>query len=266
MVNHIKLYFILQAANLRARLEYPFNFIIGIASVVLLSLSSLVLIWVITRKVPDIAGWNFYQIAFLISVWRTSHGIFIITFQQIRNIEYVIRDGLFDRYLVRPLNPLFQYFTIYFQFAGIGDIIAGSIGIIYSAYFITDWNMTKVLLLLVVIISGAAINWSFETLLGTTAFWTLQAGGLRSIFEIFLFRFSQYPLTIYSKGIKFILTFIIPIGFMNFYPSYLFFGDENQVPFSYTLIYLSPIVAVIMVLITYKVWQKGLNAYQGAGS
>ena len=266
MINYIKLYFIFQKANLRSRLEYPFNFIIGICSVTLLALSSLLLIWVITRKVPTIAGWNFYEIVFLISIWRTSHGIFIVTFQQIRNIELFLRQGLFDRYLLRPLNPLFQYFTIYFQFAGIGDLIAGVLGIIYSASFMSDWSIRKGLTLVIVITSGAAIYWAFETLIGSSAFWTLQASGIRSIFEIFMFRFSQYPMTIYSKGIKFIMTFILPLGFINFYPSYLFFGDKNQVPFSYTLIYLSPIVAVIMITITYKVWKKGLNAYQGAGS
>ncbi len=44
----------------------------------------------------------------------------------------MIVEGKFDKYLVRPLNPLFQVIVEKFQPDGFGEIIIGSILLIFS--------------------------------------------------------------------------------------------------------------------------------------
>jgi ABC-2 type transport system permease protein len=113
VLSYIKIYTELQAANLRAQSMYPFNFAMILVSVTFFGLTNIILTWVLTQKVPIIAGWNLYQIVFIMSLWRFSHGFFITFFQQIWNLEYLIREGLMDRFLIRPLNPLFQFFAMH---------------------------------------------------------------------------------------------------------------------------------------------------------
>jgi ABC-2 type transport system permease protein len=245
---------------------YPFNFITGVIGVAVVGLVNFVLIWVLTRNVPTVAGWDFYELVFLSSIFQVTHAFFILTFQQIRRIERVIRQGEFDRFLVRPLNPLFQYSTFSLTFAGFGDLLSGIIGLAYAAPHVTHWNTLSLAYLLIVMVSGATIQWSIYTLVGCIAFWSLQADGARTIINPFVFQFNQFPLTIYNKLIQVILTFILPIGFISFYPSSMFFGKEAEVPFSPFMVYAPPVVAFVMAWVTYKLWNLGINAYKGAGS
>lgn len=266
MLKSLRLYYHLQLANFKSRTAYPLNFVIGVLGISLIGIVNMLLVWVITQRVPMISGWDFYELLFLVAVWRTADGLFILFFEQIRQIDGLIKAGLFDRFLVRPLNPLFLFSTQKFEIAGFGDVISGVIGLIIACTHLSHWDFIKSVLLVVVILSGCLIEWSIYTIIGTTAFWTLQSTGLKSILSPFLYQFTQYPLSVYSKPIRIILTFLVPVAFMSFYPSYLFFGDAEGIPFNSLLIFLSPLVSVIMVCITYMFWKKGIEAYKGAGS
>lgn len=61
---------------------------------------------------------------------------------------------------------------------------------------------------------------------------------------------------------RFAFTFIIPVGFVAFYPSQLFLRPEEVSP----LIYFSPIVGIALFALTYWIWTKGVNPYTGTGS
>ncbi|MBM7564930.1 ABC transporter permease [Paenibacillus sacheonensis] len=262
----MKIYLRLQAANLRARAMYPLNFTLILVSVAFFGMTNIILTWVLTQKVPIIAGWNLYQIVFVMSLWRFSHGFFITFSQQIWNLEYLVREGVMDRFLVRPLNPMFQFFAMRIQIYGFGDLLAGIGGLVYAAPHIGHWNVQKLLLLVVVVLSGAVIEWALMTLLGVSAFWTLQSGGLMGLLDTLLDQFSRFPLSVYGRPVQIVLSFVLPISFMAFYPSYIFMDGMEGPPFSSVLVYASPAVAAGLAWLAYYVWRKGLNAYQGAGS
>jgi ABC-2 type transport system permease protein len=61
---------------------------------------------------------------------------------------------------------------------------------------------------------------------------------------------------------RFAFTYVIPIGFVAFYPSQLFLRPEEVSP----LVYFSPIVGVGLFALTYWIWTKGVNSYTGTGS
>jgi ABC-2 type transport system permease protein len=73
--------------------------------------------------------------------------------------------------------------------------------------------------------------------------------------------FAKYPLSIYHGAIRILLTWIIPYGFVSFYPaSYLLGRDVGQ------LVWLSPIVALVFIFIAYRAWLFGLRHYSSTGS
>ena len=73
--------------------------------------------------------------------------------------------------------------------------------------------------------------------------------------------FAKYPLTIYSRGIGLVLTWIIPYGFVSFYPANHLLGREPG-----AIVWLAPLVALVFVTIAYRVWKFGLRHYSGTGS
>ncbi|PGL67104.1 ABC-2 family transporter protein, partial [Bacillus sp. AFS055030] len=168
MFYYLKLYWHLQVANLRSKSIYPFNFIIGILSVILLGIANIMFSWIITERVPRIEGYGFYEMVFIFSLWLVPHSIFVMFFRQIWEIDNIIKNGEFDRYFLRPLSTLFQFFTSRFEIAGIGDFIAGLIGFFICFNHITDWNSLKLINLFIVVVSGLVIEWSIYTIIGCT--------------------------------------------------------------------------------------------------
>jgi ABC-2 type transport system permease protein len=74
--------------------------------------------------------------------------------------------------------------------------------------------------------------------------------------------FAPYPMSIFDGAFRFAFTYLIPIGFVAFYPSQLFLRPEQISP----LIYFSPIIGIGMFALTYWIWTKGVNSYTGTGS
>ncbi len=66
--------------------------------------------------------------------------------------------------------------------------------------------------------------------------------GIAGIFDTFLFQFSKFPLSAYSKWVQVLLTFVLPVGFISFYPSLHFFQDDKPIPFFEGLVYAPPVM------------------------
>jgi ABC-2 type transport system permease protein len=69
-------------------------------------------------------------------------------------------------------------------------------------------------------------------------------------------------MTIFDGFFRFLFTYLIPIGFVAFYPSQLFLRP-GEVPL---LTYFSPVMGIGSFSLAYVVWSQGVNAYTGTGS
>jgi ABC-2 type transport system permease protein len=75
----------------------------------------------------------------------------------------------------------------------------------------------------------------------------------------------QYPVDMFGKVLRIIVTIVLPFAFMNYYPSLLFLGKEDQVPWGF-LTWYSPIVAVLLLFLAIRFWNFGIQRYQSSGS
>ena len=74
--------------------------------------------------------------------------------------------------------------------------------------------------------------------------------------------FVRYPLEIYNPVIIFFLTFVVPLGFINYYPAEIFLGKALYLQFAL----LAPVIGVISLVISYSFWKFGLKNYASTGS
>ncbi len=65
-----------------------------------------------------------------------------------------------------------------------------------------------------------------------------------------------------SGAFRFAFTYVVPIGFVAFYPSQIFLRPENVSP----LTYFSPLIGIGLFAVTYWIWTQGVNSYTGTGS
>ena len=95
----------------------------------------------------------------------------------------------------------------------------------------------------------------------SSGFWILNS---YSIIEFFfkLRDFARYPISIFNSVFKFIFTFILPIGFIAYYPIQMFLKPEK----TNFLVFFSPLIGIFLFIIANLIWKKGVNRYSGTGS
>ena len=111
-----------------------------------------------------------------------------------------IRSGGFDRFLVRPIDPLFHLLADRFCQDGVGNFLVGVALVIKSSIDLgIDWTPSKLLMLIVGVMSGGFIFIALNLITCVTAFWIVDSVPVtRLVFDNHLF--AQYPLSIYPKG------------------------------------------------------------------
>jgi len=77
---------------------------------------------------------------------------------------------------------------------------------------------------------------------------------------------TMYPLSIYPFVLQMIFTFLIPIGFISFYPASEFLGQSSgfHIPFSMAL--WTPLVGIVFFVISQLTFNFGMKKYESAGS
>jgi ABC-2 type transport system permease protein len=253
-------YFLLQ--RFKILMEYRANFIIGATSTIFLQAAGLLAIWVVMRQIPSLNGWSFDEVLLvygLITLSKSINHMFADNLWTI-GMQY-IRTGDFDRFLVRPINPLFHLLADRFCHDGLGNFLVGAALVAKASLALgLSWTPVNLVYLVVAVLSGGAIFIALNLITATSAFWLMDSIPVTQI--IFnTHEFAQYPLTIYPRAISLVLTWLIPYGFASFYPANHLLGRDIG-----ALAWLGPIVAAVLMLVAYRVWSFGLKHYAGTGS
>ena len=74
----------------------------------------------------------------------------------------------------------------------------------------------------------------------------------------------HYPIDIFGSWFRVVVTGLIPVAFMNYYPALILLDKLNQ-NVGWWVGYLSPIVALLLVGMTAGVWHFALRRYSSAG-
>lgn len=253
--------------NLLTMLEYRANFIMWSLFTVIYHGTAIAALWVTLRNFPSINGWDFRQTAFMYGLWMLGHGLHNTLFFTVGSVPEFVREGRFDRFLIRPLDPLFQALTVPQQIWPDELLLA----IIYFCFVVpfagvrVDWVLITYVPF--VALGGALIDFGVNLAIATASFWFTRVDSLRWVFMSLEQEFSRYPLSIYQRGVKVVLAFVVPFAFMNYFPAtYLLHKSEDGLHLNPAVGLLTPLVGALVFVLGYAYWRIGIDRYQGTGS
>ena len=261
LIYNTKLYFSFLVASLKEMLIYRLDCIVGILSQIFTQLVELIFIYIVFQNTENLAGWNFRQILLLYGITLLSVGIADFCFDALYDIgPKYIRNGDFDKILLRPVNPLLSIIGASKEFTSIGYF---GLGLALTVIMLIQLAIpiTFILILKIVFFSivGAAIIGAINTIFSISSFWTYRSNEvIWSFYKIYTF--AQYPIDIYYGFIKFLIRVILPFAFVAYYPTMNYLGFDKY------LLYLSPVIAIILWFIAVKVWNWALNKYRSTGT
>jgi ABC-2 type transport system permease protein len=264
----LRMYFKLLGIALKSMLQFRADFLIGILGVISWNVISLVAIGVILGRFYDLAGWTIWEIVFLYGLWMTGNSIYSLLFFHITDLEEYLVRGQFDLFLVRPLSPFLMLLTVEVNINGVADVIFGIASLWLSMTNLhLQFSPLQWLYLGIMMVSAALLELGITLALASVAFWTTKSSGLvYAVNQVNWNMTRQYPLEMFGRGFRVLVTGLIPFAFLNYYPARWLLGKTSPGDPWYFLSFLSPLVTLALLAVARAVWQKGIKRYNSTGS
>lgn len=264
----LRMYFKLLGIALKSMMQFRADFLVGVLGVMAENVVNLLAIGVILGRFYDLAGWTVWEIVFMYGLWMTGNSIYSLLFFHITELEDYLVRGAFDVFLVRPLSPFLMLLTVEVNINGIADVIFGVASLWLSmANLHLLFGPIQWLYLVIMLISAALLELGITIVLASVAFWTTKSSGLvYAVNQINWNMTRQYPLEMFGRGFRMLVTGLIPFAFLNYYPARWLLGKTSPGDPLYVLSFLSPLVTLAMLGIASMVWRNGIRRYNSTGS
>lgn len=248
---------------MKSLMQSKLDFFFGFFSFFLNQIMGVVFLYLIFEKIPNLNGWSFYELVFIYGYAQIPRGIdHFLTDYLWLFARKTVKEGSFDRYLLRPVNPLFQVIVERCQPDGLGEILIGILLVLYASMKLKiTISVAGICLFIISVIAGAIIFAAIKLFFASNAFFMKDSYSL--LFLVYnMSDFAKYPTTIYSKTIQRVLSYIIPFAFTAFIPASFFLQRGNV----YATIGMELLVALISFFIAYQYFMFGCNRYESAGN
>ncbi len=248
--------------HFKAELEYKASFLITFLSQILIFFTYYFVILALFKRFDNIKGFGLYEVLLCFAIVQFGFAINEVFARGIDKFDNLIIQGGFDRLLLRPRNILLQVLCNDSDLVKISRVIQ-SIIILWIALINLkiEWNLIRCLTLFLMLISAIVIFFGLFLLAAAYCFVTVQGLEVRNVFTDGGKYMAQYPIGIFSKGFIFFFTFIIPYGFVNYYPLLYFIGKEDKWLYAF-----SPLLVFLYLIPCIWLFYLGIKKYSSVGS
>lgn len=268
MIDTISMYLTYVKITIKSWFQYKLDACLRSFAVFVREGASILIIYLSLLSFDFLNGWNTMELFFLYSLVYLTYAILILFFTGLRDFDYIVNGGAFDRFLLRPRGVLFQVLSANSDwFAAIGHGSLGIILLIYTSSRIdVYWSFGNILYLICAVIGGVLLQGAIFLFIATLSFFLLKVGNFRN----FLFQnprsFAGYPISIYPKFIQVFLLYIVPFAFVNYFPVQFLIRKEDSILYPAVFMYIAPLVGVVLYVLAFLFWRWGVKHYKSSGN
>ena len=129
-----------------------------------------------------------------------------------------------------------------------------------------DWNISKIILMIAAVTSGAAFFYGLFVLQATFCFWSTESLEIFNTVTYGGTETAQYPLSIYRKWFRRIFIFIVPLACATYFPGVAIIGKTDPLGTPIWFQWTSPVLGFVFLTISLKIWRVGVRHYRSTGS
>lgn len=254
--------------TLKSWFQYKVDAVLRSLAVFLRESTGIIVIYLTLQKFDSLNGWNRQEMFFLYSLVFLTYGVLIIFFTGLRDFGEYIHSGRLDRFLLRPRGLLFQVITSNSDwFAAIGHGGLGVVLFVFSANQAgIDWNVRTILYYIFAVIGGVLIQGAVFLFIASLQFYLVKAEALKNVFYWNFRRFAGYPISIYNKLIQYLMIYVVPFAFVNYFPAQYLLRKEDMQAFPEVYMYIAPAVGAVLYLLAYVFWRFSVRFYKSTGN
>ena len=253
---------------MKAWFQYKVDAVLRSLAVFLREATGIIVIYFTLLKFDSLNGWNMYEMFFLFSLLFLTYGIMIMFFTGLRDFGRTVRDGSFDRFILRPRGLLFQIIFVNADwFAAIGHGGLGLVLFLISAGKVgVSWNLGLALYYIVTILGGVLIQGAIFLFLATLNIYLMETNSLKELFYWNMRKFAGYPISVFHKSVQALLIYVVPFAFVNYFPCQFLLRKEDMGQYPEIFMYMTPFIGVGMFAVAYLFWKYSIRFYKSSGN
>lgn len=259
LMYYLKIYLKIIGQDIKSKMSYRADFFISIIGILFVNASGFISFWIIFKNFPTIMGWTYEEMLFLYGFSLIALTPMQCFFDNLWSLWGKVLSGEFIKYCFKPLNIYFYFTSETFDVKGLGQLAFGIVALAYSwSKMGLDFSFVILVKLLIGLVSASLFIIALMNIATAFCFSKMYIVDI-----IYKFKdYARYPVTIFKGVFWVIFTFIIPVGFMAYYPSLGFLDGKNPE----FLTYFTPIYGVVFFYLSYKLWMHKARKYSGTGS
>ena len=204
-------------------------------------------------------GWTLYEALLIQSVFMLCNGICAPFFM---NMVWItmdhVRNGSYDILLLKPGSTVFITAASSFDLENIGVLAAGAVMFAFSLSHLPRAGVSQWIQFSLLYVMGLCMTLGCILLMTATTFkWV----GNSRIYEIFdsVTRFGRYPGSIFGGALKGVITYVIPVSMLGFFPASAILSRAGGEMF------LACLPCVLFLALGAAVFRRMIYLYQSAG-
>ena len=258
------LFWKLVAVSLRSQMQYASSFLMLNVSHFLGTFVDIFGIWILFDRFKMVKGWTLPEVALIYGIMHMGFAIAESFSRGFDTFSQVIKQGDFDRLLLRPLSPLFQVAAREIHAVRIGRFLQGLIVLLWGVNQLSfSLGSLHSFVIFLSILGTASLFYGLFVVQATISFWTIETLELMNITTYGGLQIGQYPLSIYSLAFRWIFTALIPIGCVAYYPIATLLRHETLPLWTSTLF---PLSGGVFLYLACQFWHFGVRRYRSTGS
>jgi ABC-2 type transport system permease protein len=204
-------------------------------------------------------GWNFWEVLLMQGIYTIANGFAQVFFQGIFWVtNFSIREGTFEKFLLKPVRPLFAIMMDSIRFEAIGMIVGGGILTAVAIYKTGPVSTPSALACAALFVGGICVLFGITAIMAATSFKWVGNSRIPEIFNSAL-NFGKYPLGIFPAGAQAVATFVVPVAMIGFFPASALLGRAEPGHF------LALIPCVLFMTAGIAFYGSMVHLYESAG-
>ena len=255
------------AASLRSRMQYRSSFLMESLGHVMAAVTELVGIVALFGRFGSIRGWTISEVALFYGVVHVVFAVAEGIGRGFESLESRVKNGTFDRVLLRPRSTLLQV---------LGAALAPeTIGRLVLAALVLGWALAAldggpvagdVALLLWAFAGGVAAFFALLMLSAALSFWTTETLLIFAIVTKGGLETTQYPIAVFHRALRYLFLVLVPIGTVTYFPVVHVLGRPDPLGTSAVVAWLAPLAGFVFLALVAILWHLGVARYTSTGS
>ncbi|QIL84150.1 ABC transporter permease [Diaphorobacter sp. HDW4A] len=264
----LRLFMRLAGASISGQARYPGSAVMLTFGQFLVTGIEVVAVWALFHRFGDVQGWRIGEVALFYGVVNC---MFALADMLGRGFDVLgtefLRTGAFDRLLLRPRSVAVQLMGHDVRVSRLGRFLQGVAVICFATVQMgIVWTPAHIVVALFALTGGIALFLGILVLQGTLSFWTVQSLEVANVLTYGGVEAAQYPLAIYARWFRSVLTFAVPLAAVAYYPVLTILGKADPLGAPDWVGTVSPLAGFAFLAVSLWVWRFGLRHYASTGS